>query len=442
MLSERLLTTVVRQCTNQYLKLKPTDEVMMPAPEPGKRYMLYMHVPFCERLCPYCSFNRFPFSEERARPYFENMRKEMRMLKDLGYDFDSVYIGGGTPTIMIDELCDTIDQARELFNIQEVSSETNPNHLIPSYLDKLQGRVQRLSVGVQSFDDGLLKQMDRYDKYGSGKEIIARIQDASPYFVSMNADMIFNFPAQTEDILISDIERVIESGCTQTTFYPLMASPSVERSLARTVGKVDYAREQKYYEIICELLTGGPLHLFEHGSAWTFNKRNTSAAGEDAMIDEYVVDYEEYPAIGSGGMTYLGHTQYVNTFSVREYNKAIESGRMSLMGKAEFSKRNRMRYRFMMQLFGLRLDKKQWERDFDCSVAAGLPAEYMFMKMSGAFDVDNDEEITLTPKGRYLMVVMMRQFFIGVNNLRDQARSVLPKEERDLLFGAGCAMKD
>ena len=439
MLSERLLTTVVRQCTNQYLKLKPTDEVMMPAPEPGKRYMLYMHVPFCERLCPYCSFNRFPFSEERARPYFENMRKEMRMLKDLGYDFDSVYIGGGTPTIMIDELCDTIDQARELFSIQEVSSETNPNHLIPSYLNKLQGRVQRLSVGVQSFDDGLLKQMDRYEKYGSGEEIIARIQDASPYFVSMNADMIFNFPAQTEDILISDIERVIESGCTQTTFYPLMASPSVERSLARTVGKVDYAREQKYYETICELLTGGPLHLFEHGSAWTFNKRNTSAAGEDAMIDEYVVDYEEYPAIGSGGITYLGSNLYVNTFSVKDYNKCIEAGHMSIMGKTTFSKRDRMRYRFMMQLFGLRLDKRQFKKDFGVSVELGLPAEMAFMKAAGAFATDNADELTLSPKGRYLLVVMMRQFFIGVNNLRDQARAALPGEEKELLFGSGCA---
>lgn len=439
MLSERLLTNVVRQCTNQYLKLKPADEVMMPAPEQGKHYMLYMHVPFCERLCPYCSFNRFPFSEERARPYFENMRKEMRMLKDLGYDFDSVYIGGGTPTIMIDELCDTIDQARELFNIQEVSSETNPNHLIPSYLDKLQGRVQRLSVGVQSFDDGLLKQMDRYDKYGCGQEIIERIQDASPYFVSMNADMIFNFPAQTEDILINDIERVIESGCTQTTFYPLMASPSVERSLARTVGKVDYAREQKYYEIICELLAGGPLHLFEHGSAWTFNKRNTSAAGEDVMIDEYVVDYEEYPAIGSGGITYLGSNLYVNTFSVRDYNKCIEAGHMSIMGKTTFSKRDRMRYRFMMQLFGLRLDKRQFKKDFGCSVEMGLPVEMAFMKASGAFATDNADELTLTPKGRYLLVVMMRQFFIGVNNLRDQARAVLPGEEKELLFGSGCA---
>lgn len=450
MLSERLLTMAVRECTKQYLKLEPTDEAHVPAPEPGKRYMLYAHVPFCERLCPYCSFNRFPFAEDRARPYFANMRKEMLMLKDLGYDFDSLYIGGGTPTILLDELCETIDLARDTFSIKEVSSETNPNHLIPSYLEKLKGRVQRLSVGVQSFDDGLLKQMDRYEKYGSGQEILERIQEASPYFVSMNADMIFNFPAQTEEILIHDIERVIESGASQTTFYPLMASPSVEKSLARTVGKVDYAREQRFYEIICELLTGelpgvevaggavgsqGERGLFEHGSAWTFNRRGTEAAGDDAMIDEYVVDYEEYPAIGSGGITYLGSNLYVNTFSVKDYNAAIESGRMSLMGKTTFSKRDRMRYRFMMQLFGLRLDKREFERDFGCTVEAGLPVEMAFMRAAGAFDHDDDRELTLTAKGRYLVVVMMRQFFIGVNNLRDQARAALTGEERELIFG-------
>ena len=247
--------------------------------------------------------------------------------------------------------------------------------------------------------------------------------------------MIFNFPAQTEDILINDIERVVESGTSQTTFYPLMASPSVARQLARTVGRVDYTRERTYYEIISELLAGGPDPLFEHGSAWTFNKRGTGAAGEDAMIDEYVVDYEEYPAIGSGGITYLGDNLFVNTFSVNDYNAAIAAGRMSLMGKTTFSLRDRMRYRFMMQLFGLRLDKRQFERDFGCTVEAGLPVEMAFMKASGAFDRDTRDELTLTPKGRYLMVVMMRQFFIGVNNLRDQARAALVGEERELIFG-------
>ena len=435
MLSERVLTNLVKGIAKQHLDLHPTDEKFFPGPKPGEKYMLYMHVPFCQVLCPYCSFNRYPFRESVARPYFENMRKEMMMLKDLGYDFESLYIGGGTPTIMLDELCKTIDLARDNFNIKEVSSETNPNHLIPSYLEKLKGRVDRLSVGVQSFDDGLLKQMDRYEKYGCGQEIMERIQEASPYFVSMNADMIFNFPAQTEDILINDIERVIESGASQTTFYPLMASPSVQRSLARTVGKVDYKREQRFYEIICELLIGGDKPLFENGSAWTFNRLGTGAAGEDAMIDEYVVDYEEYPAIGSGGITYLGENMYVNTFSVSQYNEKIESGRMSIMGKTHFSKHDRMRYRFMMQLFGLRLDKKQFKEDFGCSIEAGLPAEMAFMTAAGAFATNTDEEITLTPKGRYLMVVMMRQFFIGENNLRDQARAALPGEEKELLFG-------
>ena len=444
MLSERMLTSAVRMCASRFMKIDPCSDTRIPGPKPGQPYMLYIHIPFCERLCPYCSFNRFPFSEDYALPYFANLRREMMMLKELGYDFDSVYIGGGTPTIVLDELCEIIDMAKSEFSIKEVSCETNPNHLIPEYLERLQGRVDRMSVGVQSFDDGLLKQMDRYDKYGSGESTLEAIKVAAPYFKSLNVDMIFNFPAQTEEILRRDLEMVLESGTSQTTFYPLMASPSVEKSLAATVGKVDYNRERHFYEIICDTLAGGGNSPFIHGSAWTFNKRpegNLSDARGGQMIDEYIVDYEEYPAIGSGGMTYLGDTQYVNTFSVREYNEAIQANRMSVMGKATFSKHNRMRYRFMMQLFGLRLDKKQWKRDFGCSVAQGLPAEYAFMKMSGAFDVDDDEQITLTPKGRYLMVVMMRQFFIGVNNLRDQARAALPEDERDLLFGAGCAMK-
>lgn len=446
MLSERLLSTAVREASKNYLRLNLTDDAAIPAPEQGREYMLYIHIPFCERLCPYCSFNRFPFREDRAREYFTSLRKEMRMVKDLGYDFTSLYVGGGTPTVVIDELCETIDLARDLFSIKEVSSETNPNHLIPSYLDKLKGRVQRLSVGAQSFDDGLLKQMDRYEKYGCADQIVERVQEAAPYFTSMNVDMIFNFPAQTEDMLINDVERIVESGATQTTFYPLMASPAVERSLARTVGKVDYNRERRFYEIVDDLLTGGTNPLFTHSSAWTYNRFDYQAASAAAagkagsdMIDEYVVKYEEYPAIGSGGITYLGSNLYVNTFSLREYTQAIEAGRMSLMGKTAFNEHDRMRYRFLMQLFGLRLDKREWERDFGCTVENGLPAEMAFMKLAGGIDRNTPEEITLTATGRYLVVAMMRQFFIGVNNLRDQARAALPSDERELLFGAGCA---
>ena len=411
---------------------------------------LYLHIPFCVRRCGYCDFATS--AVERDSPaideYVESLALQLRRASKEGElgQIETAYIGGGTPSHIgmgrLSMLLYALSTAMHLTPEVECTMEANPESLTEAMVRDIWALgVNRLSIGVQSFDDDLLRQMDRYDKYGCAAEILERIQEASPYFTSMNADMIFNFPAQTEDTLIRDIEMVVASGASQTTFYPLMASPSVERSLAATVGPVDYAREQRFYEIICDLLLGdlpnGQPGLFELGSAWTFNRRGTGAAGEDAMIDEYVVDYEEYPAIGSGGITYLGKNLYVNTFSVREYNEAIESGRMSMMGKTTFSLRDRMRYRFMMQLFGLRLDKRQFERDFGMSIERGLPAEMAFMRTCGAFAIDNDDELTLTPKGRYLVVVMMRQFFIGVNNLRDQARAALTGEERELIFGDG-----
>jgi hypothetical protein len=96
-----------------------------------------------------------------------------------------------------------------------------------------------------------------------------------------------------------------------------------------------------------------------------------------------------------------------------------------------------MRYRFLMELFGLHLDKRRFERDFGMPVDRGLRVEMNYLRAVGAFDRDDDEALTLTPRGRYLLVSMMREFFIGVNNVRDQARSALGPDERELLFGEG-----
>ncbi len=431
MIAERMLSTVVRLLGNKYFKLEPGEDVALPGPKPGHPYMLYMHVPFCEVLCPYCSFNRFSFSKERAVPYFAHMREEMRRLADMGYEFQEVYVGGGTPTVMMDELAKTIGLARELFPmIRDVSSETNPNHLVPGYLEDLSSLVQRLSVGVQSFDDGLLKKMARYNKYGSAEQIMERIQAVSEarLFKSLNVDMIFNFPGQTPEMIRHDIECVKASGANQTTFYPLMVSPASRASIERTVGRVDYKNEERFYHQIYDGFCGGPNPEFRPSSCYTFSRE------EGLMIDEYVVNYEEYPAVGSGGISYLDGTLYINTFSLRDYNRRIDEGRLSTMARTKFPKRDEMRYRFMMDLFGLSIDKRAWRERFGCSVAAGLPAEYAFMKANGAFERDDDEALTLTAKGRYLMVVMMRQFFIGVNSIRDQARAALPGDEAALVF--------
>lgn len=432
MLSERLLTLVMRKTNDHYLTLGPSGIDRLPDPVPGRPYLLYVHVPFCERLCPYCSFNRFPYEKDRADRYFTRLRDEMRQVADLGYDFPAMYVGGGTPTIDIDQLVRTIDLAKSLFSIREVSSETNPNHLYPQWVDPLVERVDRFSVGVQSLDDGLLRQMDRFDKYGSATEILDRLQSIEGRFHSLNVDMIFNFPSQTAETLANDIALVKHTGANQATFYPLMASPVVRESLKRSVGKVDYGREYRFYQAICDKISD----LFEPASAWTFSR---TAGG---MIDEYIVDYEDYVGIGSGAFSFLEGSLYVNSFSLQAYDDRVSQGLTSAVQKRTFSKSDRMRYRFLMSLFGMSLDKRAFERDFGVPIDLGLAIEMAYMRSAGAFDVDSAEQVVLSARGRYLLVAMMREFFVGVNNLRDQARAALPPAERDLLFGDGGCTPD
>ncbi len=426
MFSERVISTALGVLNKSYLATTPCDMDALPGPQDGHGYVLYAHVPFCERLCTYCSFNRFLFKEDRAREYFKRLRKDLTLVHGLGYDFASLYVGGGTPTILLDELAETIDLARELFpGIREVSAETSPNHLGPELIDTLSGRVQRLSVGVQSFDDRLLRQMDRYGKYGSGEEVFERVASVATAFPSFNVDMIFNFPSQTEEILLHDIELVKRTGASQTTFYPLMASPLRRKELAETVGKIDFDREARYYQLVSAALAPE----FEPASAWTFSRDRS------AMIDEYIVDFPEYVGVGSGALSFLDGAIYGNTFSLAEYSERIDSGRMAIVKRGKpYGFWGQMRYRFVTDMFGLRLDKTRFKADFGVPVEIGLMGEIAFLTMVGAIATNTAEEITLTPKGRYLLLVMMRETLAASNDARDKARAELPLDERILLL--------
>jgi coproporphyrinogen III oxidase-like Fe-S oxidoreductase len=413
--SERVLTSFLRVETKRFLNIKPARERMLPPPKPGRQYVLYIHIPFCESLCPYCSFNRFVFNETEARKYFKYLREEINQAANLGYRFETMYVGGGTPTILPDELISTIDLAKELFPIHEVSCETNPNHLTSPVIEMLKGRVQRLSVGVQSFNNQLLAQMQRCEKFGSAEEIQERIQSFAPEFTCLNVDMIFNFPNQTEAILREDIRRAIDSGAQQVTYYPLMTSPTVARSLAISIGRVDYRRERRFFEIIHEEME----KEFTASAAWTFQR---NGAG---MIDEYIVNTRESVGLGSSAFSYLDGTLFVNTFSLSDYEKHITAGEMSVTGVQKYNRYAQMRYNLMMDLFGLEMAEDGFHGDFGITRKRGLWLEMFFLNMVGAFEKDTHQ---LTPLGQYLSVVIMREFFSGVNHLRDTARSSISPE--------------
>lgn len=422
MLAERILTTATRVLNRGYLNGEySADITRLPDPDPETLYMLYVHVPFCKQLCTYCSFNRFYYEEERARDYFKLLRQEMSFIAEQGYRFGAMYIGGGTPTVLLDELVTTIDYAKSLFpDINDVSSETNPCDLGDELYDALKDKIDRLSVGVQSFDNHLLEQMSRIETTGSAEETLAAVQSMRGKFHSFNVDMIFNFPSQTIETLERDLELVKQTGCNQTTFYPLMASPLRRKQLQHAIGTIDYSREYEMYKIICDRLADS----FIPSSAWTFS------ADPDMIIDEYVVDYPEYVGIGSGAMSYLKGCNYTNTFSLREYHSRIANGKMSTIKRGkEQSWVSAMRYTFASQLFGLRLDKAEFKAKHGVPVEWGLTGEVAYLRAVGAFATDNKEELTLTDRGRYLLVALMRETLASSNDYRDRARANLARDE-------------
>jgi coproporphyrinogen III oxidase-like Fe-S oxidoreductase len=413
-LIDTIITAQARQMFGEAMRFEDGKQVRIP-PGDGKQRLLYLHVPFCERLCPYCSFNRVAFNDALCRDYFRALRGEIRLYQQEGYEFGGIYVGGGTPTVLIEELCETLTLARHCFSIREISVETNPNHLTEENLASLKASgVSRLSVGIQSFDDGLLKDMDRYDKYGSGAVIAQHLERARDTFDTLNADMIFNFPSQTMAMLERDLDILTGMGMDQITYYPLMVSDSTRQAVEKTLGRVDYGTEKRLYHRIVERLA--PHYRFS--SAWCFSRK-------ESPIDEYIVDYDEYAGLGSGAIGYISGTCYANTFDIPAYIAQVDRGEIPLFAAREFSFRDKVRYDFLMKLFGTKLDLDAMREKHGSRLMRVLWPDILAFSLIRAIRYW-PPHLLLTATGRYVWVAMMREFFIAVNNLRDYCRARIP----------------
>jgi menaquinone C8-methyltransferase len=410
-LINQIVTKVARREFARSLKFEDGSSPELPSCTDNKQRLLYLHIPFCEELCPYCSFHRITFQEPLTRKYFQALRSEIKIYREKGYVFEGIYVGGGTPTVLIDELAETLQLARELFPIKDISVETNPNHLTERNIEILRkSNVKRLSVGVQTFNDDLLKKIGRYEKYGSGQEIAERLKNTLGFFHTLNADMIFNFPGQTIQMLEDDLTTILKLNMDQVTFYPLMISDLTREIMKNTFGGVDFRSEEKLYKLIVRRLE----KKYDFSSAWCFSRK-------ESLVDEYVVEFEEYAGLGSGAIGYLHGTCYSNTFDIEGYIDVLEKGKLPLQASRKFDLHDQMSYDFMMKLFSTKLDITAMQKKYDGKFLKTMWKEIAAFEIVRAYRYF-PPYLHLTPYGRYLWVIMMREFFIAVNNFRDYCR--------------------
>lgn len=412
-----LTDRIMQYYIDRYLNCDPVVLDRPPEPQPGHQYLLYAHIPFCKTLCSYCTFHRFLFKEHKAREYFVNLRKEMDYVKALGYDFTSMYIGGGTTTILEDELIRTVEHARTLFpGIKEVSCETDPLQIATPTFRNLKGLVDRMSIGVQSFNDDILKMTERYDKFGSGALIYERLQEALELFPTTNVDMIFGFRGQDLEMLQRDMDLLVELNPRQITTYPLMVTSQTRKSVKQTIAAKGIELADQYAVIMNTLG-----NHYRQLTSWTFGRTH------DEGFDEYVVDHDEYLGVGSGAFSFLGSSLYVNTFSLRRYNERIKEGKTGVERRRQFDKHAVLQYRLLLGLFSARLSRKYFREVHGVDLDKALFKEMLGLRIAGAIK-DNPEDpdnLIVTDAGKFLGLVMMKAFYSGMDNVRAELRKPL-----------------
>ena len=382
------------------------DSLLVPSPERGNS-ALYIHIPFCKQLCPYCSFNRFLYHEDKVRRYFRSLRRELDFYLERGFRFSSFYFGGGTPTVQMDELISFFDYLHARLPVEEISLETNPRDITPENVKILKDLgVKRLSMGVQSFDDGMLRAMGRLSH--TGAEAVEKVRLAQGQFDTFNIDLLYNFPSQSLEQFHRDILCVKELEVDQVTFYPLMPAPKKRELMERRFSRVDTARERRFYDLILEEIYHDGYHP---STVWCFSR------GE-RMIDEYIIDYEDYIAIGSGSVGLYEGLFYVNSFSLENYNQMVSEGRLPIVMSRILPRRDLLRYYLLTKLFGMKIDKEAHRRRFGRGIYRDLGLDLALFRLLGI--VKEDERwVRVTERGMYFVSGMMREFFTALNRLRE-----------------------
>lgn len=394
--------------------------------EPGSVRQLYIHIPFCAQLCPFCTFHRVRYEADRTMTYFSALRHELAWYRDRGFRFSKLYIGGGTPTVNADELESLLVDVRESFPLQEISVETNPQELTEQVLRMLErSGVNRLSVGVQSFDDDQLERMGRYQTYGSGAQIRERLAAVQGRFDTLNVDMMFNLPTQTTESLNDDLSVLADDlRVDQISYYPLMVAPAARRSvrlrMADESGRETAGREYEFYRMIRSRLTSD----YGMGSAWCFSRG-------DGAIDEYIVDEDDYVGVGSGALSYVAGVAASTTFSIRGYVDTMSKKHSPTVRTRQLQELERMRYDLLVKLFALRMQKNAIEEKYAGRFASSLRKELLALRLIRALS-DTGTSYELTDKGAYLWVILMREFLNGVNALRAEMRHRIRGELREL----------
>lgn len=356
---------------------------------------LYLHIPFCERKCFYCSFVVSVGQGHRSGAYLEALAREAERYR--GAAVASVYIGGGTPS------CLSGEEIRALFkNVvgrfdvlpgAEVTFEANPESLSEEKLDALWiCGVNRLSVGAQTFDERYLRELGRNHNAGSIRKAYQRAVRAG--FENISMDLMFGFPGQGQARVLNDIHGMAGLGPRHISLYSLDIEPN-SRFHARRIDLPSPERRADFYEMLCGRLEDGGYGQYE-----------ISNFAQEGHASEHNLNYwrcGEYIGLGIGAHSFIGGRRFWNTPRLSDYLRNMAAGESAVSGEEFLTVEQRAKEKL---LFGLRMNAGVSVRQLRDDYPQVMDDEYFRMILqfvdSGHLVFDGDV-LRASMKGRLVL---------------------------------------
>ena len=350
---------------------------------------LYIHIPFCENICDYCDFAKLQYFHFFAEEYLNALSNELNSRVD-NKNLKTIYIGGGTPTSLDDEQFERLLKMVEPFSksIEEYTVEANPESLSLSKIKLLKKYgVNRVSIGVESTDDKILKSINRKHTFADVKKAVALLKENG--INNINLDLIIGLPNVSEKMLLKDIKNILSLEPNHISCYSLTVH---EHTVFHINGIEEPVEEFAYeaYKTINKLLED---NWFVH-----YEVSNWSRPGFESKHNLTYWRNEQYYGIGLAASGYIGDTRYKNTTNFQNYL----SGKNDV-DKEQVSSRDDMEYEIMLRLRtneGINLKEFESKFGFDLlSEKENVISQYV---SQGYLVVDNN---TIKPTFEGMMIL-------------------------------------
>lgn len=279
---------------------------------------LYFHIPFCKRICAYCDFYKEVGTKHMA-PLVEAMHRELESRSNYlsGEAVRTRYFGGGTPSLCPPEMLKgLLDHAARLFDcsaVEETTLEANPDDLTPEYLTAIRrAGIDRLSIGIQSFDDDCLRLMNRRHTAAQAREAVRQAREAG--FANLTVDLIFGVPGFGGDSLRRSLDQALALNVEHISAYHLTIEPGTafgRRAARGTFAPVDETVSEAEYALVHETLTGAG---YEH-----YEVSNFARPGFRARHNAAYWHGVRYLGIGPAAHSFDGRERHWNAASVERY---------------------------------------------------------------------------------------------------------------------------